>query len=40
MSGKTPSWNIRKGAVWWFTHKNKGGDEEIFLHAAISPDMV
>jgi phosphohistidine phosphatase len=40
LSGKTPSWNIRKGAVWWFTHKNKNGDEEVFLHAAISPDMA
>jgi phosphohistidine phosphatase len=40
MSGKTPSWNIRKGAVWWFTHKNKNGADEIFLHAAISPDMA
>lgn len=40
MSGKTSSWNIRKGAVWWFTDKNKNGADEIFLHAAISPDMA
>ena len=40
LSGKTPSWNIRKGAVWWFTNRNKDGVQEIFLHAAISPDIA
>lgn len=40
LSGETPSWNIRKGAAWWFTHKKKDGVEEIFLRAAISPDIA
>lgn len=40
LSGKTPSWNIRKGAVWWFTNRNKDGVHEIFLRAAISPDIA
>lgn len=40
LSAKTPSWNIRKGAAWWFTHKMKNGAGEIFLHAAMSPDMA
>lgn len=40
LSAKTPSWNIRKGAAWWFTHKTRNGAGEIFLHAAMSPDMA
>ncbi|SEL59346.1 phosphohistidine phosphatase SixA [Nitrosovibrio tenuis] len=40
MSNKISGWDIRKGAAWWFTHKTKNGVEEIFLHAAISPDMA
>lgn len=31
---------IRKGAVWWFRCRERDGQEETVLVAAISPDMV
>lgn len=40
MSGDPTSWNIRKGAVWWFSHKKKGSVAEVVLHNSISPDML
>ncbi len=47
LSGKPMPWTIRKGAVWWFSLKEKGSENggraavsEIILRAAISPDMV
>ncbi len=40
MSGDPGSWNIRKGAVWWFSHKMKGNVAEVVLHTSISPDML
>lgn len=40
MSGDPVSWNIRKGAVWWFSHKMKGNVAEVALHTSISPDML
>jgi phosphohistidine phosphatase len=40
MSGDPMGWNIRKGAVWWFSYKKKGDVAEVFLHTSISPDML
>ena|SRR5215813_4430610 len=31
-------WQMKKGAVWWFTHPDHGG--AVILRAAISPDLV
>lgn len=40
MSGSPQGWGIRKGAVWWFSHKQKGLSAELLLRTAISPDMI
>lgn len=40
MSGEPTQWDMRKGAVWWFSHKTKGGVEEMVLRTSISPDML
>jgi phosphohistidine phosphatase len=40
LSGDPMGWNIRKGAVWWFSYKKKGDVAEVFLHTSISPDML
>jgi phosphohistidine phosphatase len=40
MSGEAVMWDIRKGAIWWFTHKKKAGAEEITLRSSLSPDML
>ena len=31
---------IRKGAVWWFRSRDRGGEAQTVLVAALSPDMV
>jgi phosphohistidine phosphatase len=31
---------IRKGAVWWFRVRERGGDDQTVLLAALSPEMV
>lgn len=31
---------IRKGAAWWFRSRERGGDQETVLLAAMSPDMA
>ncbi|MEJ6022965.1 SixA phosphatase family protein [Ramlibacter sp. PS4R-6] len=31
---------IRKGAVWWFRSRDRGGEDQNVLVAAISPDTV
>jgi phosphohistidine phosphatase len=40
MSGEAGGWSIRKGAVWWFSHKKNEGDPETVLRSSISPDML
>ena len=40
LSGELAGWNIKKGAVWWFSRKEKAGVEETILRAVISPDML
>ncbi len=40
LSGELAGWNIKKGAVWWFSRKEKAGVEETVLRAVISSDML
>ena len=40
LTGELAGWNIKKGAVWWFSCKEKAGVEETVLRAVISPDML
>jgi phosphohistidine phosphatase len=40
MSGSPQGWGIRKGAVWWFSHKQKGLSAELLLRTVISPDTI
>lgn len=40
LTGELAGWNIKKGAVWWFSRKEKDGVEETMLRVVISPDML
>lgn len=40
LSGELAGWNIKKGAVWWFSRKEKAATEETVLRVVISPDML
>ena len=32
--------SIRKGAIWWFSHKQNADTENTILRAVMNPDMV
>jgi phosphohistidine phosphatase len=36
----TPSWSVRKGAVWWLRHRERGGVAEVVLASVRSPDNL
>jgi phosphohistidine phosphatase len=40
LCGKPVEWNMKKGAVWWFSRKEKDGSVVVNLRASISPDML
>lgn len=35
-----PAWSVRKGAVWWLRHRERGGVAEVVLVSVRSPDNL
>lgn len=40
LSGATMPWALRKGGVVWLRGRERDGDLQVVLHAALTPDMV
>jgi phosphohistidine phosphatase len=40
LTGAEADWSIKKGAVWWFTHRVRDGDGQVVLRAVIGPDLL
>ena len=40
LSGEIAEWSMKKGAIWWLTHRVRGEHSETALRAAISPDLL
>lgn len=40
LARKELPWRIKKGALWWFTHRVRDDDVQVVLRAVMSPDML
>ncbi len=40
LAGRVADWTIKKGAVWWFGSRVRGGDAETVLRAVIGTDLA
>lgn len=40
LSGATTPWALRKGGVVWLRGRERDGELQVVLHAALAPDMV
>ena len=40
MTGHADYWSIKKGAVWWFSRREREGDFQTILRLAIGPDQL
>lgn len=40
LSGEESYWSIRKGAVWWFSNRDRLGSASAVLRVMIGPDFV
>jgi phosphohistidine phosphatase len=40
LTGAEADWTIRKGALWWFTSRNRDGVEQAVLRAVVGPDLL
>jgi phosphohistidine phosphatase len=40
LSGTGQGWSVKKGGIWWFSSRERGGDVEVVLRAVLSPDLA
>ena len=40
VAGEPMPWSIKKGAIWWLSHRVRGEQPQIVLRAVISPDFL
>ncbi len=40
MTGSVDYWSVKKGAVWWFSRREREGDTQTILRLAIAPEHV
>ena len=40
IAGEPMPWSIKKGAVWWFSHRVRSEQPQVVLRAVISPDLL
>jgi phosphohistidine phosphatase len=40
IAGEPMSWSVRKGGVWWLSHRVRGEQPQVVLRAVVSPDLL
>ncbi|MFN0039217.1 MAG: SixA phosphatase family protein [Burkholderiales bacterium] len=40
IAGEAMPWSIRKGSLWWLSHRVRGEQPQVVLRAVISPDLL
>jgi phosphohistidine phosphatase len=40
IAGEPMPWSIKKGAIWWFSHRVRGEHTQVILRSVIAPDFL
>lgn len=40
LSGAEDDWSVKKGGVWWYSGRNRAGEEQVILKAVMNPDLL
>ena len=40
LSDTQENWNIKKGAIWWFSNRTRLGETQTILKAVLSPELL
>ncbi len=40
LSDEAGDWSTPKGAIWWFTHRERDGGERVILRAMLTPEFI
>lgn len=39
IAGEPMPWSVKKGGVWWLSHRVRGEQPQVVLRAVVSPDL-
>lgn len=40
LAGSEADWSVKKGAVWWFSKRDREGHDQTVLRAVLNPEML
>ena len=40
MTGRPDCWSVKKGSIWWFSCRERGGDNQTILRLVIAPEHL
>jgi phosphohistidine phosphatase len=40
IAGEPMPWSVKKGGVWWLTHRVRGAQPQVVLRTVVSPDLL
>lgn len=40
MTGQALGWSVKKGVVWWISSSMRGSEQQSFIRAVMSPDLL
>jgi len=40
LSGAEAEWSVKKGGLWWLSHRERDGSAQVVVRAVIAPDLL
>ncbi len=40
LTGKDAEWPVKKGGLWWLTHRERDGRAQVVVRAVLAPDLL
>jgi phosphohistidine phosphatase len=40
LTGHATDWTIKKGGLWWLSHRGRKDNDEVIVRAVMSPDLA
>ena len=40
LTGKDADWSVKKGGLWWLTHRERDGKGQVVVRAVAAPDLL
>ena len=40
LAGAEAEWSVKKGGLWWLTHRERDGKAQVVVRAVLAPDLL